>query len=91
MRSQEEQKHRVTSIRTTEEQYQRIKKQADERGMTMSNYLAVVGEHGGGITPKVMLHLQNIVNEANAAVQNYAPEQKKKMQREVNKLWSLLK
>ncbi|MBE6877132.1 MAG: hypothetical protein E7496_10535 [Ruminococcus sp.] len=91
MRSQTEQKHRVTSIRTTEDQYQRIKKQADEKKMTVSNYLATVGEHGNGLTPEVMVRLQNIVSEANAAVQEYAPERNQKMQKEVNQLWSLLK
>lgn len=92
MKSQNEKKQMVTSIRLTEEQHQRLKKQAGDRGMTLSNYITTTAVHGEtSLTPEPMIHLQNIVNEVSDIVQEYAPERKEKIQREVNRLWSSLK
>ena len=93
MRDPKEKKGMVTSIRLTEEQHQRVKKQAEQQGMTMSNYIM----HGENLlTPELVVRLQNIVNEAIAVVLEYAPELLKekriwKMRREMSKLWTSLK
>jgi len=92
MRSPDEKKTKVTSIRMTEEQHQRVQKQADSHGMTVSNYIITTAVHGENhITPKMMVQLQNITNMATDAVQEFAPETINKMQKEVDKLWMLLK
>ncbi len=97
MRDPKEKKGVVTSIRLTEEQHQRVKKQAEQHGMSMSNYIITTAVHGGNLlTPEQVVRLQNIVNEAVAVVMEYAPEPSKerriwKMRREMSKLWTSLK
>jgi len=92
MRSPNEKKTKVTSIRMTKEQHQRVQEQADSHGMTVSNYMITTAVHGENhITPKMMVQLQNITNMATDAVQEFAPETINKMQKEVDKLWMLLK
>ncbi len=97
MRDPKEKKGMVTSIRLTEEQHQRVKKQAEQHGMTMSNYIITTAVHGENLlTPEQVVRLQNIVNEAVAVVVEYAPELLKekriwKIRREMSKLWTSLK
>ncbi len=97
MRDLKEKKGKVTSIRLSEEQYQRVKKQAEQHGMTMSNYIITTAVHGENLlTPEQMVRLQNIVNEAVAVVMEYAPEASKdkriwRIRREMSKLWTSLK
>lgn len=97
MRDPKEKKGKVTSIRLSEEQYQRVKKQAEQHGMTMSNYIITTAVHGENLlTPEQVVRLQNIVNEAVAVVMEYAPEASKdkriwRIRREMSKLWTSLK
>ncbi len=97
MRDPKEKKEKVTSIRLSEEQYQRVKKQAEQHGMTMSNYIITNAVHGENLlTPEQVVRLQNIVNEAVGVVMEYAPEALKdkriwKIRREMSKLWTSLK
>ena len=56
MRDPKEKKEKVTSIRLSEEQYQRVKKQAEQHGMTMSNYIITNAVHGENLlTPEQVL------------------------------------
>ena len=97
MRDPKEKKGKVTSIRLSEEQYQRVKKQAEQHGMTMSNYIITNAVHGENLlTPEQVVRLQNIVNEAVGVVMEYAPEASKdkriwRIRREMSKLWTSLK
>ena len=97
MRDPKEKKEKVTSIRLSEEQYQRVKKQAEQHGMTMSNYIITNAVHGENLfTPEQVVRLQNIVNEAVGVVMEYAPEASKdkriwRIRREMSKLWTSLK
>lgn len=92
MRKPEEKKQKVTSVRLTEDQHQRLKDQADARGMSVSNYLITTAVHGeNNITPEIMVRMQNLVNEVSDIAQEYAPEKKQQIQKEVNQLWCLLK
>lgn len=97
MRDPKEKKEKVTSIRLSKEQYQRVKKQAEQHGMTMSNYIITNAVHGENLlTPEQVVRLQNIVNEAVGVVMEYAPEASKdkriwRIRREMSKLWTSLK
>ncbi len=92
MRKNSEKKTKVTSIRLTEEQHTKVQQKADENNMSMSNYMITIAtSNEPALNPKVMVQIQNIVNDAIETINEYAPEKKENMEKEVNKLWSLLK
>lgn len=76
----------------TEEQYQAIQKMADEKEMSMGSYIVNSAIHSQkSVTPEIMVNIQNFVNTACEAVEEFAPDKAKKMEKEAKKLWSLLK
>ena len=92
MRKNSEKKTKVTSIRLTEEQHTKVQQKADENNMSMSNYMITIAtSNEPALNPKVMVQIQNIVNDAIETINEYAPEKRENMEKEVNKLWSLLK
>lgn len=91
IRSESERKDKVTSIRCSEEQYEKIQKNAKKAGMSVTNYLVTTGANGGGaLTPELLVKIQNQINYACSAVEESAPEKVKKMQEGVNELWQKL-
>ena len=84
-------KNKITSLRLTEAQHEMISKLAVKKNMTMSNYIittAVNGERKAD--PAFMVSLQNIINDACAAVNEFAPEKSEELQRKVDALWRKL-
>jgi len=90
-RAEYERKDKVTSIRCSESQLQRIQSNAKAAGMSVNNYLVTTGANGGGaLNPELMVQLQNIANEASSAVAKYAPEMAQDFQKGVNEVWPKL-
>lgn len=91
LRAESERKGKVTSIRLTEEQHERVQKKAKEKGMTVSNYIITTAVNGGNsLTPELLVRLQNITNETCSVMEENAPERLKAIQQEVNGLWQKL-
>lgn len=63
MRSENEKKSIVKSIKLSPLQADLIQKKADEKGMTFSSYMLDCALHGSnGITPKIAVRMQEMVN-----------------------------
>ena len=91
MKTESEKKTKVTSIRLTEEQHQKVQEKAAKHNMKISNYLITKAVNNDeGLTPKIMVQVQDIANRATAIARQYAPEQIEEIESEVNKLWSQL-
>lgn len=70
LRAESERKGKVTSIRLTEEQHERVQKKAQAKGMTISNYIITTAVNGNSVTPELLVKLQNIANEACSVMEN---------------------
>lgn len=91
MKKESEKKTNVTSIRLSKEQHRKVQEQAAKNGMTISNYLITKAvNNDNGLTPDVMVKVQNIANKATELAIKYAPEQVAEIESEVSKLWSQL-
>lgn len=90
LRAESERKGKVTSIRLTEEQHERVQKKAKEKGMTVSNYIITKSVNGNAVTPELLVKLQNIANEACSVMEKYEPDRVTAMQQEVNEIWQEL-
>lgn len=91
LRAESERKGKVTSIRLTEEQHERVQKKAQEKGMTVSSYIITTAVNGGNaVTPELLVSLQNITNETCSVMEEYAPDRVTAMQKAVNELWQKL-
>ena len=87
----EEIKDKTASFRLTTNNYEIIKKKADEAKMSMSDYfLKSALKDNSRITPEVMVKLQNVANDATSAVQEYAPDKAEETQKGVDALWQIL-
>lgn len=65
MRSQEEKKSIVKSIKLSPSQIQQIEEKANEKNMTFSGYMVDCALHGSqGITPQIAVKMQELVNMA---------------------------
>lgn len=63
MRSKNEKKSIVKSIKLSPLQLQQIEKQADKKGMKFSEYMLDCALHGSdGITPQIAVKMQEMVN-----------------------------
>ena len=90
LRAESERKGKVTSIRLTEEQHERVQKKAQAKGMTISNYIITTAVNGNSVTPELLVKLQDIANEACSVMEKYEPDRVTAMQQEVNGLWQKL-
>ena len=90
LRAESERKGKVTSIRLTEEQHERVQKKAQEKGMTVSNYIITTSVNGNAADPELLVKLQNIANETCSIMEKYAPDRAKAIQQEVNEIWQKL-
>lgn len=90
-RAESEKKDKVTSIRLTEEQHRKVQEKAEAKKMTVSRYLTETALHAdNALTPEIMVRIQDLANNASAAVEEYAPEKVESLQRGVNELWQKL-
>ncbi len=91
IRTENERKDTVTSVRMSKEQKQKIKDNADKAGMPVGSYMVNVAANGGDkLTPAALVELQNLVNIACDAVKENKPEKIDEMQEGANKLWQRL-
>lgn len=90
LRAESERKEKVTSIRLTEEQHERVQKKAKEKGMTVSNYIITTSVNGNTADPEVVVKLQNIANETCSVMEKYAPDRVKAIQQEMDEIWQKL-
>ena len=93
MRDPSEKKTVNKSLKMTENQCVRYETEAAEQGISFNQYVLNHLEHTEtGLKPEIMVHIQNIVNEANAIADGDTDLRRlNKMNREAKKLWSLLK
>lgn len=90
-RAESEKKGKVTSVRLTEEQHKRVQEQAKAKGMTVSSYIITTAVNGGNtITPEMLVKMQNIVNMACEAVEEFAPNKVDSIQKGMNEIWQKL-
>ena len=90
-KAEEERKEKMASCRLTTNEYNIIRKKADEAKMSMSDFfLTSALKDNSRITPEVMVKLQNVANDATSAVQEYAPEKADEIQKGVDALWQIL-
>ena len=91
IRAESERKDMVKSIRCSENEFTKIQKNAKKAGMSFNNYLVTQGANGNkGLTPALMVEIQNHTNYACSVVEKYAPDEVATMQEGVNKLWQKL-
>lgn len=90
LRAESERKGKVTSIRLTEEQHERVQKKAKEKGMTVSNYIITTSVNGNAIDPELVVKLHNIANETCSVMEKYAPDRAKAIQQEMDEIWQKL-
>lgn len=90
LRAESERKGKVTSIRLTEEQHERVQKKAQAKGMTISNYIITTAVNGNSVTPELLVKLQNIANEACSVMEKHELDRVTAMQQEVNRIWQKL-
>ncbi len=82
----------TTSIRLNDEEKRILDEKAKEKGMSRSTYIREKALHGEeGLTPEMMVHIQNLVNEAFETIRYADMDKAVSMEMEVNKLWTLLK
>ena len=90
-RDDSERRDKVTSLRSSENELAKIQKNAKEAGMTVNNYLNTVGANGAkGLTPAIMVQIQNTINYACSVVEHYEPDEVITMQEGANALWQKL-
>ena len=93
MKSPEEKKTRILSVRVSENMYSEIKTKADERNMSVSKFMALSALHcDSSLTPMQLVQIQNLTNMVSAACEEINPELAESMRKEADELWqSLLK
>ncbi len=91
IRAESERRDKVTSLRSSENELQKIKKNAKDAGMSVNSFLNNVGANGVKLlTPALMVELQNQTNYACSVVEKYAPDEVETMQEGMDKLWQKL-
>ncbi len=91
LRDVHECKGKVTSVRLSEEQLKTVKSKAKTHGMSVSNYIITTAVNGGNaLTPETLVQIQNLVNDACAALSEAAPEKVHELQKGVDELWQKL-
>ena len=84
-------KRETTSIRLSSSEKAIIEKKAEAKGMKASAYIGYAAVHGcDGLSPEIMMKIQNFTNHAAAAVEHYDPKTAEESRMEGNALWDLL-
>ena len=90
-RDESERREKVTSLRSSESELKKIQKNAKDAGMSVNNYLNIVGANGRkAITPAIMVQIQNAINYACSMIELHEPDAVVTMQEGVNDLWQKL-
>ena len=90
-RDESERREKVTSLRSSETELKKIQKNAKDAGMSVNNYLNIVGANGRkAITPAIMVQIQNAINYACSMIELHEPDAVVTMQEGVNDLWQKL-
>lgn len=91
MRKKEEKKTVRKTVLMTETLLQDIENEAKKRGIKPN---AVMNErlkhHRNSLDPPLMAKIQDLANHASRVVQENAPKEAKKIQREANEIWIYL-
>ncbi|GEM_PF-5451601 len=88
MRSQEEMRCIVTSVRLSEKQREEIQRKADMHHMTMGSFMVFSAMNADpGLDPVIAVHTQNILNLARKLARKYQPELLKEIQEEEAAIW----
>ena len=84
-------KRETTSIRLSSSERAIVEKKAEAKGMKTSAYIGYAAVHGcDGLSPEIMMKIQNFTNHAAAAVEHYDPKTAEEIRMEGNALWDLL-
>lgn len=90
-RAESERKDKVTSIRCSENELDKIQKNAKAAGLSVNNFPVTTGANGDKrLTPSMLVDFQNQINYACSVVEQTAPEEVVTMQEEVKKIWQKL-
>ncbi len=90
-RDESERREKVTSLRSSESELKKIQKNAKDAGMSVNNYLNIVGANGRkALTPAIMVQIQNTINYACSMIELHEPDAVVTMQEGVNDLWQKL-
>ena len=88
MRSASEKKTKATSLRLSENQRAEIQKLADERGMTLSNFIATAAMNvKNQFSPEQFVHIQNIINIATELASKYDRDKLMEIDEEERAIW----
>ena len=88
MRKESEKHNKVISVRMTEKLHEKLKSEADEKGIKLNSYITdTLEHHENSITPEIAVTMQNIANTACES----APDKKELIHKEMNKIWQSLK
>lgn len=91
MRNKEELKTVRKTVLMTESLAKDIEREAQERGIKVNSVMTErLAHHGNSLAPLLMSKIQTFANHASKAVQENAPEEAWKIQKEANELWTYL-
>ena len=91
MKSPEEKKYRILSVRVSENMYSEIKTKADERNMSVSKFMSLSAVHSDkSLTPMQLVQIQNLTNMVSAACEEMNPELAETMRKEAGAIWQSL-
>ena len=91
MRKKEELKTEVKTVKMTKSLLLDIEREAAERGIKVATVMNERLAHSKNtLTPPLMARIQDLTNHVSNLVQEYAPKESKKIQREVNEVWMSL-
>ena len=84
-------KKETMSIRLSSSDRTIVEKKAEAKNMKLSAYIGYAAVHGcDGLSPEIMMKIQNFTNHAAAAVEHYDPKTAEEIRMEGNALWDLL-
>ena len=84
-------KRETTSIRLSSSERAIIEKKAEAKGMKASAYIGYAAVHGcDGLSPEIMMKIQNFTNHAAAAVEHFDPKTAAEIRMEGNAIWDWL-
>ena len=88
MKSQEEMRSIVTSVRLSEVQRETIQMKADMHHMTMGSFMVFSAMNANsGFDPVIAVHTQNILNIARQLARKHQPELLDEIQKEEEAIW----
>ena len=78
------------SIRLSPKELAVVEQKAAAKGMKTTTYIEYAAVHGcEGVTPATKISVQNIINHAADALEQFAPEEAAKIRMEGNAIWHL--